>query len=218
MATTLEIAAVLRREILNGEILPGDDLRQEGLAQRFQVSRMPIRDALGILARDRLITLRPNRGGRVISLTADDIAEIHHLRGLLEPDAMKRAFDALDQGGLDRIRRAMLTCEAEAGSPGFPDADWRFHQALYAPSGRVRQMRMIEELRALCRMHRAAYDRLRDHGAQWSGDHRAILAALEGGDLAAAQQRLAGHIAAAGARLLASMQRTQPQGATPPEE
>jgi len=201
------IADTLRSDILQGRLAPGDELRQEAIAARFGVSRMPVRDALNALASERLVTLRPNRGARVIALTPEEVAELYDLRLLLEADALTRAYPALDAAALAEIRREMIRCEIEAGASDFPAADWRFHKALYRPANRPRQIRMIEELRRLCQMHRAAYDSLRQSSDRWSEDHRRILAHLEAGERTGAVDALTAHISASGDQLAAWMRR-----------
>ena len=202
MTTPTDIATALRDDILTGRIQPGEELPQEGLAARFKVSRMPVRDALNALSAERLVTLRPNRGAQVIALTPDELLEIYDLRALLECDLAARAIPMLQPADIDLIRREMLRCELEAGTPDFPAADWRFHKALYAPAGRPRQVRMVEELRALCQMHQAAYDSLRNQSDRWSEDHRVIVDLAAAGQADAAGVALKRHIEASGAQLV----------------
>jgi DNA-binding GntR family transcriptional regulator len=77
-ATTPDlIADTLRDGILRGEIAPGAALRQEELAERFGVSRLPVRDALMRLETQGLVHVYPNRGAFVISLSADELREIY---------------------------------------------------------------------------------------------------------------------------------------------
>ena len=82
-ATTPDlIADTLRDEILRGDVPPGQALRQEELAERFGVSRLPVRDALLRLEAQGLVHVYPNRGAFVISLSADEVRELgaHSLR------------------------------------------------------------------------------------------------------------------------------------------
>ncbi len=201
MSSTQEIALTLRAEILSGAIQPGQELRQEELAARFGVSRMPIRDALNLLSRDRLIKLRPNRGGKVIALYAQELEEIIELRVLLEVDALKHALINMDEQALSNVKLEMKRCEVEAETPEFPIADWRFHHALYAPAGRDRHVNMIKELRDLCQMHHSAYSNLKLAEKQWSEDHRNLVEAIEVRDFELAKSILAAHLHEAGRHL-----------------
>lgn len=208
MSSTQEIALTLRAEILSGAILPGQELRQEELAARFGVSRMPIRDALNLLSRDRLVMLQPNRGGKVIALYAQELEEIFELRILLEVDALERALEHMDEQALSNIKLEMKRCEVEAETPEFPIADWRFHNALYAPAGRDRHVNLIKELRDLCQMHQSAYSNLRLAEKRWSDDHRKLVEAVEIKDGARAKSILTGHLREAGRHLKTLLSKT----------
>ncbi len=205
MSSAQNIAQALRAEILDGSIFPGQELRQEELAARFEVSRIPVRDALNLLARDRLISLRPNRGGKVISLGKQEVEEVYDLRVLLETNALEHSFEHIDEAALKKIRHEMMRCEFEADTSDFPIADWRFHLALYAPSERLRQIAIIRELRDVCQMHQAAYASLRASEGRWSEDHRAIVEAIEQRDLKLAKSHLKTHLQQAGACLCAAL-------------
>ena len=195
--TTLQIAEALKADILTGRIAPGTELRQVEIAHRFGVSRMPVRDALNLLAAEKLVRLRPNRGAQVIRFSAEELAEIYDLRALLEADCLRRALPRYSPADLDTIQREAKRCEAEAGAPSFGEADWRFHRALYAPAGRALQLDLIAELRRACQTHRAAYDRLREGEARWSADHRKLVAAVVMGEAALAERVLREHLRAA---------------------
>src|SRR5262245_20367755 len=74
------IAAALRSELMMGTLRPGAELSQVVLAERFGVSRIPIRDALRILAGEGLVEIEANRGARAIALTPGEVREIYDLR------------------------------------------------------------------------------------------------------------------------------------------
>src|SRR5438552_13920080 len=78
------IAEELKREMLSGRIPAGAELRQTALAERFAVSRIPIRDALRSLAAQGLAVIEPGRGATVIRLSAPQIEEVFDLRIMLE--------------------------------------------------------------------------------------------------------------------------------------
>ncbi len=205
MSTPHEIAGLLRRDMLIGQIEPGDELHQEALASRFGVSRMPVRDALNLLARDGLVSLRPNRASHVTALSRDELSEIYDLRLMLEADLLKLSMRNIGADELAQIRREMLRCEIEAGTQDFPEADWKFHLALYTPAKRPRQIAMIKELRELCQIHRAAYLRLQEDSDKWSDDHRKIFEAISNRQTRNAVTCLKQHISDARNKLLSGM-------------
>jgi len=199
------IAETLKADIAEGRLPPGTELRQENLAARFGTSRMPVRDALNILALTGLIQIRRNRGAQVTQLSAAALRELFHMRKLLELDCLRRAMPSMVPADLDSIAHTMKVCEIEAGRPDFPSHDWRFHEALYAPAGTPIQIATIADLRLRIRTHTALYDVLREQESQWSYDHRKIVAAVECGDAEAAEAALADHLDAAEKALLTAM-------------
>src|SRR5512132_4234499 len=109
------IAETLREEILRGDVAPGQALRQEELADRFGVSRLPVRDALLRLEAQGLVHVYPNRGAFVISLSAEDVTEIFDLRILLEGDLIERAVPRLTADDWRRIDAAHAHATRTAG-------------------------------------------------------------------------------------------------------
>src|SRR5579859_7763427 len=113
------IATALRGELMAGVLRPGAELSQVELAERFGVSRIPIRDALRILAGEGLVEIEANRGAKAISLTPGEVREIYDLRILLECDCLRRAAQAMTPAALQAIDRARLKSNLDAGGP-----DW----------------------------------------------------------------------------------------------
>ena len=99
------IAAALRADILSGATKPGTLLRQEDLAARFAMSRIPVRDALRLLEAEGLVTIATNRGAQVSRLSRSEVAEIYHLRSLLECNCLGLAIPRMSETELDRIER-----------------------------------------------------------------------------------------------------------------
>lgn len=207
-ATPDIIASALRREIMNGDLRPGLALRQEDLAARFAVSRMPIRDALRLLEADGLVVIAANRGASVSSLSIAEVEEIFHLRTLLECDCLQAACVLMDDASLRQIDRACARAEFEAGTPEWADADWAFHEALYAPSRRSRQLTLIRSLRMTSNLYAVPHGALPTERERWLADHRAIMDACQRRQADEAVAALRSHLRAAGEFVLRHMQRT----------
>ena len=111
----------LRERILGGEYAPGERLGEVELAEKFGLSRTPVREALGRLAAEGLVEIVPNRGARVPSWTVAELEGVFDLRTALEPRltalAVPRAT-AADVAALEELAEAML----DVGAPG-PDQD-----------------------------------------------------------------------------------------------
>src|SRR5258707_7877836 len=92
---TSAVADKLRDQIIRGEIPEGAQLRQDAIASQFQVSRIPVREALRQLDAEGLIAIVPNRGAIVPALSPDDIEELFSIRALLEPEVLKQSIPHL---------------------------------------------------------------------------------------------------------------------------
>jgi DNA-binding GntR family transcriptional regulator len=191
------IAAALRADILSGKTKPGTLLRQEDLAAQFAMSRIPVRDALRLLEAEGLVTIATNRGAQVTQLSRDEVAEIYHLRILLECNCLGVAMAQISEAQLDRIDRIRQRAEIDAATPEWNDGDWSFHEALYHPSGHGRQIEMIKGLRTTSDLYAAAHEALPKERKRWLADHRAIVAACRAGRTADAVAALTAHLSAA---------------------
>jgi DNA-binding GntR family transcriptional regulator len=203
--TADRITQTLRQEILAGQIAPGALLGQVDLAQRFGASRIPIRDALQRLAAERLVQIVPNRGARVIRLSAPELAEVYALRVLLEVDCLCQSIQNATPEAMAEVDHALQLSNLQAGRAGWQAGDWAFHQTLYAAAGRPRQIALIAELRQTCALHLAHYDQLRTETARWLEDHRALAAAYRAKVRASAGKILTRHLSAARDHLLGQM-------------
>src|SRR5215210_7340520 len=117
------IADSLREDILRGTIPAGQPLRQEELANRFGVSRLPVRDALLRLEAQGLVVVFPNRGAFVVSLSVDEVREIYDLRVLLEGDLVEHAVPRMTADDWRRIDAAHEASVRSAGGPDWADGD-----------------------------------------------------------------------------------------------
>ncbi|MDB5057498.1 MAG: transcriptional regulator, GntR family, partial [Chloroflexi bacterium] len=73
-----------------GELAHGSHLKEPSLAQRFGVSRLPIREAIAQLDREGLVEILPRRGAFVIGITDQDVSDIYECRTMIELAAVRR--------------------------------------------------------------------------------------------------------------------------------
>jgi DNA-binding GntR family transcriptional regulator len=137
------IADALRSAILDGRYLPGERIRQEEVAARSGVSRIPVREALRMLASEGLVTLVANTGAWVTRLSLDECVETYLIRERLEPLLLRASLPNLDETAIGRL--ATLTEAMAAPSAGvaeFLRLDREFHLASYAgaPPGETSQI------------------------------------------------------------------------------
>src|SRR5438477_9717360 len=106
----------LREEIRSERLPPGTELQELALSQRLGVSRGPIREALGRLAAEGLVTVRPRRGAVVHSLSSEDFLQAYQVREALEGLAIRLAVPRLTPPELDELQRLTDTMETHAAS------------------------------------------------------------------------------------------------------
>jgi DNA-binding GntR family transcriptional regulator len=134
----VQVYRQILRAIVGLELAPGERLIESRLAAQFGVSRLPVREALHRLERERLVVVRPHRGASVAPLTAHDAVEIFTLRITLEALAARLAAE--NAGGPEiRAMEATIAATAAEIAAGRPDALFEsgavFHAQVVAASG-----------------------------------------------------------------------------------
>lgn len=196
------VAAALSADIAAGRFGPGMRLTEAALAQRFGVSRGPVREALRQLAAEGLVALERHRGAEVRQLSRAEVAALYELREVAEGLAARRA--AL-RCGEPAARAAIAQTLAEAASArdasGFGAANARFHAAIVA----LAQNPYVADTLARLRLGalRVRFRMLDDPAARAESQlaHARIAQALLAGDGAAAEAEMRAHVRAAAARL-----------------
>src|SRR6266496_4452852 len=110
---TSAVADKLRDQIIRGEIPEGAQLRQDAIATQFQVSRIPVREALRQLDAEGLIAIVPNRGAIVPALSPNDVEELFSIRALLEPEILKHSIPRLTDSDLAEADVVLRRYESE---------------------------------------------------------------------------------------------------------
>ncbi len=191
---TNDVLSTLRREIEDGSLPPGAVLKQEALAERFKVSRQPVRQALDRLLESGLLDRRPDRSLAVAGLDADQARELVEVRSLLECAALRSAIASMTETDLRKARRLNEDLLEEEEPAVLEELDLAFHRTLYGRAGNARLLGMIDDLR---RESRRAYSRQPKGSAERPtlyDDHNAIIEACARGDVAGASDALDRHL------------------------
>lgn len=203
--TAKNIADGLRQDIFKGHLKPGAELQQAQIADRFGVSRIPVRDALALLASEKLVEILPNRGAYVIQLTAEELREVFELRIMLEGNCIGVAAKTATDAERAEVDYAYERSRLEAGRLGWQEGDWAFHEALYRPSKKDRHISLVKELRQTYQVHLAAHDCLIQSTGRWLDDHAALVDAFYARDAALCRSLIERHLRGAMEVLLAQM-------------
>jgi DNA-binding GntR family transcriptional regulator len=188
----------LLQEILRGDLLPGEALTEVALAERLQVSRTPIREALTRLEQDGLLN-RTSRGMVVRERSPEEILDIYEVRILLEADAARAAAER--RFALDVITLKRTAGELEEMGTSDPtamaEANRKFHRAVWRAAHNEPILDLLQRLD----MHLARYPTTTlVHPGRWEtslNEHRLLVAAIEARDGEKAAQASTQHFTAA---------------------
>jgi DNA-binding GntR family transcriptional regulator len=184
----------IRQAIMTRRLKPGQRIRQWDLADRLNVSSVPVREALKTLEAEGQVTYEPYRGYKVVELSVEQLEEIYLTRGLLEREVTRRAIKNIDEQLILRLEESLSRMDelAAAGDVlGYTEANREFHFLLFERAGLPRICHMIDLLWQNSEAYRGLI-----FGSEWSRraneDHEAILEACRAGDadrVIAAQER-----------------------------
>ena len=188
--------AILER-ILRGTLAPGTVLSAVRWAEKLEVSRTPVHEALRMLTADGLVENPAGRRAQVANFTRDDLWEIFEMRRILEGPAAELAAGRMDGRQLAPLREASdalaAADESEDWMKRWSDFDEQFHAVIAASCGNTRLQRDIDRYRLVHRgFNRIGTDYQSLQGAH--AEHVEILAALEERDGKAARAAMEKHI------------------------
>jgi DNA-binding GntR family transcriptional regulator len=200
------VAALIREQIITGELAAGEQLRQRDLAQRFQVSQTPVREAMRRLESEGLVIGDTHRGFTVVEPDDGPVEENFQIRAALESLGASLAARKIDAAGLARLEELNNQMRAlgdpDHGDPDHGDADHGAADPRYAVLNREFHFTVYEYARSplLLSLMRLLWASL--HGgpkvarthAESARQHDVIVAALRAADPAAAAAGTYQHI------------------------
>ena len=174
------ITGLLRDAIVRGDLPPGMALRQDRFAQAIGISKIPLREALARLETEGFVLSSPGRGVVVAEVRPEQVQEIFQLRHMLEEELLAAAMPRMTPEALDLAEAAIREFDI-APTVELGRINWRFHSALYAPSGRALSLEILRSLylhaERYVQLHMSAMDQDRTSNE----DHRRLLAACRAG-------------------------------------
>jgi DNA-binding GntR family transcriptional regulator len=193
-STTVDkVVAVLRRAMFDGDLNPGEQLREIALSRSLAVSRGTIREALRVLTADGLAVHSPNRGVTVRKLTAEEIDDIFAARLVLETEAARASAKCPDRA-LWRLEAAMADY-AQAAATDDPlraaDAHVSYHAAMVGLVGSRRLEDMERSLMRDLQLVIGTIDKDRDDLPTEIKKHRTLTRLLTSRQVAEAIQCIA---------------------------
>ena len=194
----------LRDEIMGDRLPPGTELSEVALSRELAVSRGPIREAIGRLAAEGLVTVRPRRGAEVRSITPEELIDSYQVREALEVLAVRLAVPGITDAELAELDELVdrMSEHAKNGAVGdFFIANVAFHELLCELSGNSKLLEVYRRLAGEIGRFQARTLALRGSLDGSVTEHRAILAAIRLRDADKAAELTSAHIRVPAQRL-----------------
>jgi DNA-binding GntR family transcriptional regulator len=194
-----------------GQLTPGQHLDETWLAERFEVSRTPIREALIQLGAMGLVVVRPRRGAVVAEIDPRRLCEMFEVMAELEAMCGRLAARRITEPELAELRAAHAECGAAVQAhdiDAYYEANARFHTQVYHASHNLYLAEQALRLHRRLRVYRRLQLRVRDRIGNSYAEHGGVLQALEAGDSNLTAERLRQHVVVQGERfgdLIASL-------------
>lgn len=206
-----QIFEQLRGDIMSCGLQPGEEVRESALAQKYGVSKSPIRDALQKLEWEGLVEIAPRQGHRVVPISINDARDILEMREILEAAAVRKiaaeGSDA-DLASLDEFRTTDVS-----NLKTYVRYNRDFHTRLGAMSGNVRQstsMRtLMDNYERLCIVSLSSRQREAEAMAAALAEHNQIIDALQARDGRAAARLSVQHIRKSHVQVMRGLKKQQ---------
>ena len=191
-----QVAERVRALIFDRQIASGAFIDENVLAERWQISRTPLREALKVLAAEGLVTMKLRRGAYVTEVSERDLAEVYHLLALLESDAamvVAQTASAAQIAELIALHQQLV--DEAADRDRFFAANERFHMKLLEVADNRWRNQLVADLRKVMKLNR--HHSLLKQGRLEASlkEHRQIMAALKARNGERAQALMRQHFA-----------------------
>lgn len=188
------IAKHLREAIVAGGIAEGEPIRQDDVARLFNVSKIPVREALKRLEAEGLVMFQRNKGALVTRISEPELAQMFEVRVLLEVQAIRLSVPNMTPATFADAERI---CEAFLGEEDvgrWAELNWQLHACLYEPAQRPFLVSLIRSIHDKLERYLRLQMSLSEGKDRADHEHRDIIAACRAGDAELAARLIETHI------------------------
>jgi DNA-binding GntR family transcriptional regulator len=193
------VLSTIRSAILAGRFVEKNQLTESRISKEFGISRAPVREALGRLVAEGLVTHSPHRGFFLREFTREDIEELMSLRAAIEKLAIRLAIERADETEIEALAAIVERMEAAVRkSP--PDmeaaslADYEFHKQICAMARHKRLMEVWDSMAAQASVAIASVNEAFSVSSGFIRGHKGLLEAIRSGDATKAENVIEDHI------------------------
>lgn len=192
-------AAHVRELIISGQLVPGEFVRPETVADETGMSATPVREGLLQLQGEGFLKIKPRRGFAVMPLSVQDILDAFEAQALLGGELCARAAARIGTGELravEEIQKRLERASAASQLAQVEELNFEFHRSIYSHADAPLLHRLLGF--TVRYAPRKFYPTIEGWPEATNRDHRAILKALRAGNSEAARRAMASHVRGAG--------------------
>ena len=205
MARTADkLISDIRKEVSSGILKPGDQLEVTALAERFGVSRTPVREAIRTLVETGVLETRPRKGSFVRVLSVKQLLDLFQVAAELEGMACRLAALSLTKENVEAIERGLAKCTQAAEAQNnaeYAMANLDFHTAIHNASGNDWLIEQLRQLQINLNSYRTMPYEIRGRLKKSTDEHKIICDAILSGDGEHACNLMRDHMMLQGKRL-----------------
>ncbi|MGG6897264.1 GntR family transcriptional regulator [Rhizobium sp. BR 315] len=193
-STSDVILKFIRDSIADGSLDEGEPIRQDDVARLFNVSKIPVREALKRLEAEGLVEFHRNKGAIVTTVSEPEIVQIFEVRAILESNALKLSIPFMTEKTFEKAEAYCDAFAQEADVARWSELNWQFHSCLYEDAQRPYLVSTIRSIND--RLERYLRIQLTlSHGLETADrEHRELLALCRTGDAEKAADFLTAHM------------------------
>lgn len=194
-----KVLEILLDEIISGQLYPGEKLSESRLAERFGVSRMPVREALIELNRRGMVKILPKVGTFVTQITPQEISDRFEIREALEIQACRLCVERASHGDIEKLDEHYLVMENAVENldvKKYVEHDGKFHQVIFEATKNVE---LLDHYKTLMNSLNREYLSLivsKTEGRMKRSlrEHKAVLEAIRKKDMSSVEETMRVHV------------------------
>ena len=190
-----QVYRILREQIIQAELLPGERLSESDVAKTLSVSRQPVREAFIKLSEEGLVQVLPQRGTFVTRISVASVMDVRFVREAIEADVVRVVAEAHAAETVEELRRQIAEQRKvpQQDRAGFLRLDELFHRTLAAAAGKAYAWTVIESVKAqMDRVRFLSVDEMQV--GRLIDQHEKIVDGIAAGDMAAAEKATRLHL------------------------
>lgn len=190
-----QVYRILREQIIQAELLPGERLSESDVAKTLSVSRQPVREAFIKLSEEGLVQVLPQRGTFVTRISVASVMDVRFVREAIEADVVRVVAEAAAPDTIEELRRQIAEQRKlpHNDRAAFLRLDELFHRTLATAAGKAYAWSVIESVKA--QMDRVRFLSVDDMQiGRLIDQHHRIVEAIAAGDKAAAEEATRLHL------------------------